>query len=153
MTRDRPEGVIPPEQWPECLRGHPELKGVFVGGCVDRGVGSSFRAKAHAHTRGGNVGWICIRGWRRLAQKSLLIHELAHIKTSSGHTDKWRKMLRALGGKVTAQYQKKRRPLCFCGAIRLREEEGAVLLFNDNKWHDVKACRPKARPAEAGGGR
>jgi len=70
------------------------VKGIFVGGCVERGEGSSFRAKAHAHsiipgTRNYHgtdefLGWICIRSAKRLFTSSgkpsqLLWHETAHI--------------------------------------------------------------------------
>jgi hypothetical protein len=40
---------MPKVDYPE-FNQYPELKGVFVGGCVLRGDGSSFRHKAHAHT-------------------------------------------------------------------------------------------------------
>lgn len=48
-------------------RGWP-VAGVYVGGCVARGTGSSFRAIAHTHTRRGDpfAGWICIRSSRRV---------------------------------------------------------------------------------------
>ena len=70
------------------------VRGIFVGGCVARGEGSSFRAKAHAHcvipgTRNyqGNgrfLGWICFRSAKRLFTSSgkpsqLLWHETVHI--------------------------------------------------------------------------
>jgi hypothetical protein len=84
---------------------YPEVKGVFVGGCVDRGDGSSFRARAHAHCSGKNQGWICVRSPKRLytpsgSPSNLMIHELAHILTLSGHTAKWSKKLKELGGAI-----------------------------------------------------
>jgi hypothetical protein len=127
MRPERFQGVVPKESWPECLQGHDKVVGVFIGGCVDRGAGSSFRARAHAHTHGTNAGWICVRGWRRLYQRQLMLHELAHILCGQGHTDKWRKTLRALGGRLPARYRKVKRPLCSCGAIRLRSDEGGDL--------------------------
>ena len=84
----------------------PELKGVFVGGCVDRGDGSSFRAKAHAHTKEPNQGWICVRSAKRLyvqgtnRPSTLMWHELAHILTGHGHDDTWRKEVGRLGGTI-----------------------------------------------------
>jgi hypothetical protein len=98
---------------------YPELKGVFVGGCVDRGDGSSFRAKAHAHTKGSNTGWICVRSAKRLyvpgtdRPSKLMLHELAHILTGRGHDDTWRREVRRLGGTIhhweTKEWHQKRR--------------------------------------------
>jgi hypothetical protein len=79
---------------------------VFVGGCVERGDGSSFRAHAHAHIRDNEWrGWICIRSKKpetlRLADgepTNLLKHEYAHILTLMGHTRKFYQTLYAIGG-------------------------------------------------------
>jgi len=82
------------------------FRGVFVGGCICRKEGSSFRAKAHAHyvkhkgkhqTYG---GWICIRSMKRATNKNLLIHELAHIITGQGHSRKFYECVRRLGGRI-----------------------------------------------------
>lgn len=106
--------------------GHPEVKGVFVQGCVARGDGSSFRRMAHAHTGGEHSGWICVRSPRRLTQKRLMIHELAHILTGAGHTDKWRAKVRELGGTIeyweTKEYfQLKRRGIHIRRKVGKRE--------------------------------
>lgn len=60
--------------------------GVYVGGCVARGEGSSFRAMAHTHTHPTDSwqGWICIRSARRVLTASgkptrILLHEAAHV--------------------------------------------------------------------------
>jgi len=142
----RYQGIVPPEGIPEELR-RPEVAGVFIGGCVERGVGSSFRARAHAHTSGEHLGWICIRGWRRLYQRGLMLHELAHVLTRQGHTDKWRDCLRALGGKVAAHNQKrpKARP-CACGKHRYRNE-GAQWYRADDMWHSWARCCPASTSA------
>ena len=65
---------------------------VFVGGCVERGDGSSFRRKAHAHCNktDPHKGTICVRSAKRLYTPSgkpsyLMYHELAHILTGHGH--------------------------------------------------------------------
>lgn len=94
-------GKQAPKDWPAELR-HPEVKGVFVGGCVDRGVGSRFRAKAHAHTSGTNRGWICYRSVLWLHVRELHLHELAHVVTREGHTRRWRTYLLQIGGTLDA---------------------------------------------------
>lgn len=80
----------------------PEVRGVFVGGCVERGDGSRFRAKAHAHTDGEHAGWICYLSAKRLPIREIALHELAHILSGEGHTDKWRETLLAIGGTLDA---------------------------------------------------
>jgi hypothetical protein len=94
---------------------------VFVGGCVERGDGSSFRARAHAHnmnrTKGQReyFGWICLRSPRRLRTASgnpsrIMIHELAHVLTPNHwHDDAWRKKMRELHQPIPKQYEKKPR--------------------------------------------
>jgi hypothetical protein len=76
-------------------------KGTFVGGCVERGEGSSFRRKAHAHCFGqdAHMGWICVRSPKRLYNKAggaslLMWHEMAHIITHDGHGRKFYMWLR-----------------------------------------------------------
>ncbi len=83
------------------------FRGVFVGGCIERKEGSSFRAKAHAHFvkyKGKYQkygGWICIRSMKRAYDQNLLKHELAHIITGQGHTKKFYQCVRRLGGRIT----------------------------------------------------
>jgi len=86
----------------EPFKKYKEVKGVFVGGCVDRGDGSRFRRMAHAHTHNPNIGWICVLSPKRLYNSNngasqLMLHELAHILTLQGHTDKWREQAHQLG--------------------------------------------------------
>lgn len=88
---------------------HPQVKGIFVGGCVDRGDGSSFRKIAHAHTQEKNHGWICVRSPKRLYMadgkpSQVMLHELAHILTNQGHTDKWRLKMKEIGGSIDYWY-------------------------------------------------
>ena len=110
------------------------FKGVFVGGCVERGDGSSFRAKAHAHNTlyikvGSSIvkdehgnpkawkhfGWICVRSAKRLYTRpgqpsNLMWHELCHILTPGhSHDDVWRAKAREYGVYIGKRYAKQRR--------------------------------------------
>ena len=79
---------------------------VFVGGCVSRGDGSSFRSSAHAHSsKCKDAGWICVRSKKpetlRLPDgepTNLMKHEYAHILVDEGHTKKFWETLYKLGG-------------------------------------------------------
>ena len=99
-------------------------KGIFLGGCIERGEGSSFRAKAHAHNKptynqlpDEHFGWICVRSAKRLRMTNgkpsmLMLHELAHILTPHHwHDDVWRAKVKDLGGHIDRQYQKRRRTI------------------------------------------
>jgi hypothetical protein len=60
------------------------VQGIYTGGCIERGEGSSFRAMAHTHTTDAWAGWICVRSERRLLTPSgepsrILRHEVAHV--------------------------------------------------------------------------
>lgn len=99
MRTSKKQGVMEKSSWPEPLR-HPSVTGVFVGGCVDRGVGSAFPGKAHVHIHGPRAGWVCFRSTRWLNCTPLILHELAHAVTREGHTQTWREYLQAVGGTV-----------------------------------------------------
>ena len=85
---------------------YPEFKGLFVGGCVHRGDGSSFRAMAHAHTAKTDEsnGWICVRSSKRIRMADgkpsrLMLHELGHLLAqASGHNKQWAVKVKELGG-------------------------------------------------------
>jgi hypothetical protein len=93
---DTPKEFLTEEIWKSGFRG------IFVGGCIERKEGSSFRRKAHAHCFRKETsiylgdkyfGYICVRSPKRLFMKNgkpslLLWHELAHIVTQAGHGDK-----------------------------------------------------------------
>lgn len=110
---------------------YPEFKGLFVGGCVDRGDGSSFRAKAHAHTGDSNKGWICVRAARRVGDTSkpnmLMLHEVAHLISGHGHDDVWRKAAKSIGYRLsfweTKEYNQCRK-----------------MGFRPTSFKDAKAC-------------
>lgn len=105
----------------------PQIKGIFVGGCIKRGVGSSFRRQGHAHNVKGTeyFGWVCIRSHRRLYAATrnpdgswgtstkpsrLMWHEYAHILTPNhGHDDTWRAKMRELGQPIPKHMKKRKR--------------------------------------------
>ena len=112
---------MPVVEFPEFEK-YKELgyKGTFVGGCVERGDGSSFRRRAHAHCFDGDPhkGWICVRSPKRLRMANgkpsmLMLHEMAHILTPNHwHDDVWRSKVRELGGRIsrweTKEYHRQR---------------------------------------------
>ena len=112
---------MPVVEFPE-FEQYKELgyKGTFVGGCIERGDGSSFRSRAHAHCFGSDLykGWICVRSHKRLRMANgkpsmLMLHEMAHILTPNHwHDDCWREKVRELGGRIsrweTKEYHRQR---------------------------------------------
>jgi len=88
------------------LLGHPKVKGVAIGACVD---GSRMRHRAHAHdgpprsTR--YIGWICILSPDDL-KPEILLEELSHLvaETDGIHDETFQETRREL----RKQYRKKR---------------------------------------------
>jgi hypothetical protein len=102
----------------ECPWPWPEVAGIFVGGCVERGIGSRFRAKAHAHNhrKDSHYGWICLLSHRRLFSTDgqqpspTMWHEYAHILTPNhGHDDTWRAAMNRLGQPIPDHHRKRSR--------------------------------------------
>lgn len=97
---------MPPEEM-------PELSGVFVGGCIERGVGSRFGAAGHAHNDPEDefFGWVCIQSKRRMYTSSgnysrVLWHEYAHIKTPGhAHDDAWIQVMKELKQPIPSWYK------------------------------------------------
>ena len=116
---------------------YPEVKGVYVGGCISRGDTKGFYyALAHAHTyANSHQGWICVRSKRRALESNgkpsqIMLHELAHILTLKGHTDKWRIKAHELGYRLPRRYWKKKRVL----VREKRYESGAVGRYYTYKY-------------------
>lgn len=109
--------ILDKSEWPkEAIKYQDYIKGIFVGGCVTRGDGSRFRAKAHTHyPKSHNGGWICFLSAKRLNDPMLVLHEIAHLIEPNGHHDKWRETLIQIGGTLDPvpgllrSYQKKTR--------------------------------------------
>lgn len=88
-------------QFPKYLRHFKELKGICIGGCVDK-TDINEDHFAHAHPKGGiNQGWICLRYKYQLKMKLLMLHEMAHLLVYTWNTPhglEWREALLAIGG-------------------------------------------------------
>ncbi len=142
----------------------PQVAGVFVGGCVERGEGSSFRRRAHAHNSKTDpyFGWICVRSWRRIGRggfaeqvppgawngtitkpSNLVLHEVAHIlHPGQGHTDAWRNEVHRLGGKLNAWekkgYWKARRHTWTKGKVYTVDSHGQVYRTDMNEKGEAR---------------
>lgn len=107
------------------------VKGFFVGGCIKRGEGSSFRARAHAHNCHPNnpletyYGWVCFRSLKRILKcvalylpssssiwhgeltdtNRIIMHEYVHILTPNhGHDKIWKEKMRSLKQPIPKRY-------------------------------------------------
>lgn len=167
------KGVLPRSQWPKALSGegkpladYHELKGIFLGGCVERGVGSSFHYAAHAHccwppsdNRSERAamtrkwfGWICIRKPERVSEHDLMMHELAHLLTSDRrHDDGFRAMAVKLGGSFRPKRARPREKTAETALYFKLRDEFQVL---DRQWERLreegvpeKEIRAAIRPA------
>ena len=91
--------------YPKCLRGYPELKGIYVNGCIEDGSPWNENSYAHTHRKTSkHPGIICVENESSLFNEMSMLHELAHLLTSGyGHRDPWRKKFIELGGKAAAK--------------------------------------------------
>lgn len=91
------------------------VAGIFTGGCVERGEGSSFRRMAHFHHVGEYTGWICLRSAKRLTTASgkptaVMYHEYAHALvaaagySSETHGVHWCRIIADLGFPAEAKW-------------------------------------------------
>ncbi len=103
----------------------PGVKGIFLGGCVREGVGSSLDSRGSypiAHTHIGNIAekrWICYRNpviYRDPAYEYVRWHEYAHVLANQGHTDKWRRIMQSLGQPIPPMYARRSRKKPINGA-------------------------------------
>jgi len=97
--------AIPFKKWPKILQ-RPEVKGVFVGGCCcpweEKPDPKETLAHAHLQKDGGIFrGWICFSS-EKIPNKYVVIHELSHLISETGHSKRWRETVLKLGGKITA---------------------------------------------------
>ena len=97
------------------------VAGISVGGCAEA-IGTArrgaFRRRAHAHNhpRDPRCGWICILSTRagRVVTptgrpSALLAHEYAHLLApNSGHGERWRAAVTALGHPAEAKARRVR---------------------------------------------
>lgn len=92
----------------EELKKYPEVKGVFVGGCIAGDWRKSSIARAHAHNyhEGPYFGFICVRSAENLLTpdgklSNLMLHEIAHILVPNRqHSAGWRRKLWEIGGEL-----------------------------------------------------
>lgn len=94
----------------------PGVKGIFLGGCVDTrqpgNISKRCSALAHAHISGRNKGWVCFQlpeYYHDPKHRWVRMHELAHIMSGQGHTDKWREAMMKLGQEIPPRYQRRQR--------------------------------------------
>jgi hypothetical protein len=96
------------------LLDHQALAGIALRGCVRHDDWDIARRDvaclsevAHAHLGGASHAWVCIRDQRDL-NKTTLSHEIAHLLAGHKiHNERWRRLMRSLGGRVEERYKKR----------------------------------------------
>lgn len=87
---------------------HKDVRGVVVGRCVDGSPLDGAWAHAHHDPADKWAGFICVRSPRLILKPgtrqvtALMIHELGHIDSHTGHDRIWRRSLRGLGAPPAA---------------------------------------------------
>jgi hypothetical protein len=120
---------LPRRKWPRYLLKHKEVKGICVGKCVARKPKETETvladANAHAHLIGSYSGWICVLKPEGLRNRSLMLHELAHVLTGGNHSLAFLAKLEELhGGKLPKGESVLRSVLLSLKAESLEELEG-----------------------------
>jgi len=83
------------EEFPACVRGFKELKGIAIGCLNDGFIDGEWAAHAHCCRGDKYRGWICLTYKLQLGDRYTLLHELAHILAATpNHGKDW-----AQGGK------------------------------------------------------
>jgi hypothetical protein len=104
--------------FPEVIRNFKQIKGICVGGCVDKDFPIDKKHAAHAHYNKADFyhGWICFRWKYQLKEKFTLLHEVAHIIAGPlivkrgkkwmriSHPKKWREKVAEIGGTYYPYY-------------------------------------------------
>jgi hypothetical protein len=106
-------------EFPKCVQKFKELKGICIGGCVDKDVSfTNDDCWAHSHSNSYDkyTGWICLHYKYQLKHKLLLLHEVAHLiankqKNTHHHGTRWKQAVSYIGGTYKAYtYQYKGEP-------------------------------------------
>lgn len=92
--------------WPDALRTRSALAAVYVGGCGLSG-GRLGRQRAHTHT-GLRAPVICYRDDEVLKDEQTTLHELAHAISGEGHTARFRRVLKEIGGGLRPDWHSER---------------------------------------------
>lgn len=93
--------LIKPKYLPKYIGQFKCVKGIAVGGCVDRRDSIEKENTAHAHNYQEDkyFGWICVRFNYSLRDKKTILHEIAHlIACGRGHDKVWKDTVVKIGG-------------------------------------------------------
>jgi hypothetical protein len=84
------------------------IKNIYIGSkcgvnchSFSKEISTFHMARAHAHLNKYDYGNLCFK--TGFFDKETILHEIAHLLSNEGHTDNFRKMLAAIGGKVSLE--------------------------------------------------